>query len=334
MYSLLGAFAAATGKIFGVWLQNPLVLAGVGLFLLIPALSMFELFHLHIPGLPQNLPASGFLRYFISGVLAGLIAAPCVGPPVVALLAQAAVQNNPVNAFLIFFILSLGLGLPYIFLGTFSGNLRHLPKSGAWLVWIKKTFGFVLLGWAFFYFVLAFKPAFLKWVIPTSMVVAAIYLGFLERGNHKLPFKIFQKVFGIILLAAAAFLIFKPMPATSVVWELYHSGSVSATQPQGKPVIMDFYADWCIPCHELDETTYRDFRVVKALEGFRRVKVNLTNEDNAEGGAAVEQFEVQGVPTILFLDRKGNEIKPMRTTGYIDADEFLLLLKAYQKELS
>ncbi len=334
MYSALGAFAAATGKILGSWLQNPWVLAGIGLFLFLPALSMFDLFYFHVPGLPQNLSKNIFLRYFISGVMAGLIAAPCVGPPVVALLADTAVQNNPAHAFLVFFVLSIGLSLPYLIFGTFSGGMKHFPKSGAWLIWIKKALGFVMFGWAFFYFALAFKPTLLKWVIPADMIVTGIYLGFLERGSHKLPFKVFQKVFGIILLAAAAFLIFRPVPATAVTWELYKTSTAAEAKAAKQPAIYDFYADWCIPCHELDETTYRDAGVVKALEGFRRIKVNLTKEDDAASQAAVDLFKIEGVPTILFLGPDGNEIKPMRTTGYVGPDEFLLLLQAFRKELS
>ncbi len=333
MYSALGAFAAATGKILGSWLQNPWMLAAIGLFLFIPALSMFDLFHFHVPGLPQNLSKNIFTRYFISGVMAGLIAAPCVGPPVVALLANTAVQNNPAHAFMVFFVLSIGLSMPYLIFGTFSGSMKHLPKSGAWLIWVKKALGFIMFGWAFFYFALAFKPTLLKWVIPADMIAAGIYLGFIERGNHKLPFKIFQKVCGVILLAAAAFLIFKSTPSTSVAWEAYKPSIAAETKAARQPAIYDFYADWCIPCHEMDATTYRNPAVVNALAGFRKIKVDLTKEDNADTQAAVDMFQIEGVPTILFLDPNGNEIKPMRTTGYIGADEFLLLLKAYKREL-
>lgn len=331
MYSALGAFAAATGKIFGAWLQSPWVLAGVGFFLLIPALSMFDLFHFHVPGLPQHLPGNVFLRYFVSGVIAGLVAAPCVGPPVIALLANTAIQNNPGQAFLTFFVLSLGLGLPYLIFGTFSGHIKHLPKSGAWLIWVKQALGFILLGWAFFYFALAFKPALLQWVIPVDMLIAGVYLGFLERGNHKRPFEIFKKICGVILIAAAILLIFRPVQ-DGVIWEKYDAAIVKEIRQSGKPVIFDFYADWCIPCHELDQTTYRDPRVIKILENFRRIKVDLTKEDDELSANAIDEYEVQGVPTILFLDPQGKEITKMRTAGYISADELLLLLEAYHKE--
>ena len=334
MYSVLGAFAALTGNFFGSWLQNSWVLAGIGVFLLVPALSMFELFHLHIPGLPSNLPGGGFLRYLVSGLFAGIVASPCVGPPVIGLLGIAAAQNSASLAFWLFFVMSLGLALPYVIFGTFSGSLAKLPKSGAWMVWIKRALGWVMIAWSLFYFSLAIWPGSFKWIMPTMMILGGIDLGWIEKGNHKPFFEILKKVVGIALIAFALFIVFKPQSKIEVVWENYSSGSVTLSQPQGKPVVMDFYADWCIPCHELDATTYRDPRVVKALESFRRVKVNLTKEDDAETQKAVEDFAIEGVPTILFLDPKGNEVKPMRTTGYIGPDEFLLLLKAYQKELS
>jgi thioredoxin:protein disulfide reductase len=334
MYSMLGAFAALTGNFFGSWLQNPWVLAGIGIFLLIPALSMFELFHLHIPGLPSNIPGGGFLRYLVSGLFAGIVASPCVGPPVIGLLAVAAAQNSASLAFWLFFVMSLGLALPYVIFGTFSGSLAKLPKSGAWMVWIKRGLGWVMIAWSFFYFSLAIWPGSFKWIMPAVMILGGIDLGWIEKGNHKPFFEILKKVVGVALIAFALFIFFKPQSKSEVIWENYSSGSVTLSQPQGKPVVMDFYADWCIPCHELDATTYRDPRVVKALEGFRRVKVNLTKEDDAETQKAVEDFVIEGVPTILFLDPKGNEVRPMRTAGYIGPDEFLLLLKAYQKELS
>lgn len=334
MYSVLGAFAAATGSFFGSWLQNPWVLAAIGVFLLVPALSMFELFHLHIPGLPSHIPGSGFLRYLISGLFAGLVASPCVGPPIIGLLAVAASQNNPPLAFWLFFVMSLGLALPYVLFGTFSGTLSKLPRSGAWLVWIKRGLGWVMLAWAAFYFSLAVLPGSFKWVLPVMMILASVDLGWIEKGNHKPFFEAFKKWTAAALMAAALFLIFKPNPDAEVIWEAYRPGVVAEIQAAKQPAVFDFYADWCIPCHELDATTYRDPRVVKALEEFRRVKVDLTKEDNEVAQKAVEDFEIEGVPTILFLDASGKEIKPMRTAGYIGPDEFLLLLKAYESELS
>ncbi|HRK61979.1 MAG TPA: cytochrome c biogenesis protein CcdA [Candidatus Omnitrophota bacterium] len=333
MYSVLGAFAAATGSFFGSWLQNPWVLAGIGVFLLIPALSMFELFHLHIPGLPSHIPGSGFLRYLVSGLFAGIVASPCVGPPIIGLLAVAASQNNPPLAFWLFFVMSLGLALPYVILGTFSGALSKLPRSGAWLVWIKRGLGWVMIAWASFYFSLAISPGSFKWVLPMLMIAAGIDLAWIEKGNHKPFFEIFKKVIGIGLIAGALFFLFKPQSQTEVVWEAYRPETVAEIQAAQQPAVFDFYADWCIPCHELDATTYRDERVVKALEGFRRIKVDLTQEDDEAAQAAVEAFEIEGVPTILFLGSNGEEIKPMRTAGYIGPDEFLLLLKAYESEL-
>lgn len=333
MYSVLGAFAAATGSFFGSWLQNSWVLAGIGVFLLVPALSMFELFHFHIPGLPANLPGAGFLRYLLSGLFAGIVASPCVGPPVIALLAVAASQSNAMFAFWLFFVMSLGLALPYVLLGTFSGALTKLPRSGAWLIWIKRALGWVMVGWALFYFTLAIKPQLFHWVLPAVMFTAGIDLAWIEKGNHKLFFEIFKKVLGIGLIAAAAFLVFRPFPTTALAFESYRPEFISEQKISRRPAFIEFYADWCIPCHELDETTYRDPRVIQAMKDFYRIKVNLTKEDDAQAMALVEQFQVEGVPTLLFLGPDGKEIKPMRNAGYISPDEMLLLLKAYEKEL-
>lgn len=333
MYSVLGAFAAATGSFFGSWLQNPWVLVGIGVFLFVPALSMFELFHLNIPGLPSQLPGGGFLRYLVSGLFAGIVASPCVGPPILGLLAVAASQSNPSLAFWLFFVMSMGLAFPYVLLGTFSGALSKLPRSGAWLIWMKRGLGWVMIAWALFYFSLAIFPGSFKWVLPAVMIAAGIDLGWIEKGNHKPFFEISKKVIGAALILSALFILLKPAPKMEMVWEKYQPKIAAEAQAAKQPAVFDFYADWCIPCHELDATTYSDARVVKALAGFRRVKVDLTTEDNTETQNAVELFKIEGVPTILFLGPDGKEIRPMRTTGYIGPDEFLLLLRAYQKEL-
>ena len=144
-YSALGVSAALTGGFFGAAVQNQWVLLALALLMFALALSMFGLYEIQAPSFLLNWIGSkrrvGFIGIFLSGLFVGVFAAPCIGPPIVALLTFVGQTANPTTGFLVFFVLALGLGFPYLILGTFSGLLTKLPKSGEWLLWVKKVFG-------------------------------------------------------------------------------------------------------------------------------------------------------------------------------------------------
>ncbi|HXV27968.1 MAG TPA: cytochrome c biogenesis protein CcdA [bacterium] len=332
MYSSLGIIAAFTGEIFGVFLQSRWVLIGIALILVILSLSMFDLYTFQMPSWLLNKIGGqhrvNLFGIYLSGLFVGIFAAPCIGPPIIALLTFVGTRGDPVFAFLIFFVMSLGLGTPYLILGTFSSLLHRLPRSGVWLVWVERAFGMMLLAIAAFYAILALKPSFLKWWPAASLVLAGLYLGFIEKaGNEKASFRRFKKVAGA---AAMAIGIALPLmgPRETVAWEMYTpAGLIQATE-SGKPVVMDFYADWCIPCHELDQFTYSDASVIQALQNFERIKVDLTQADTPELNEIINRFGIVGVPTILFLDQEGNEVEEARVTGFIPPRELLQIIRS------
>ena len=335
MYSVLGLSAALTGGFFGAVLQNQWVLLVLALLMFVLALSMFGLYEFQVPSSVLNQIGgkrrAGNIGIFLSGLLIGIFAAPCIGPPIVALLALVGKSANPFSGFLVFFVLALGLGLPYLIFGTFSGLLTKLPKSGEWLVWVKKVFGVVLLGLSLFYLASSFYPDFIRFVMPTTLILGGSYLGFLDRtGNKSSLFRSFKWFVGVVaILVGLSFLLMRP--TAGVIWEPYTSEKINLAKKSEKPVIIDFYADWCIPCHELDQYTYSNPKVIEALEPFVRLKVNATNPDTLEAMEPIKRFDILGVPTILFLDSKGKEIKNSRITGYISAAEFLKNIEPVQK---
>ena len=155
----LGVFAALTGSLVGSVLRSTwtlLFLAGILFFL---AMSMFGFYSLQAPAWILNRIGGrrpeNFLGLFFSGLVVGIFASPCIGPPVLALFTWVSTRADIKFSILAFFVLSWGLGFPYLVLGTFSGLIRRLPKSGTWLVWVERFFGVVMLGFAFFYLVLA-----------------------------------------------------------------------------------------------------------------------------------------------------------------------------------
>lgn len=327
MYSVLGVIAALSGGLFGSALQSPIVLAIIGLLLMGLALSMFGLYEIQMPyWLTSKLggqSASGFIGVYVSGLVVGVFAAPCIGPPIIALLAFVGAKGDPVFGFWSFFILSLGLGFPYLILGTFSGLLQKLPKSGVWMVWVKKVFGIVLVGVGLFYLGLAFFPKYTPWVLALTLLLGGIYLGFIERSG--LDKKVFRSVKWAVGLVGIVFgiLMIQNLTKPSVEWTPYDASAYEQALADGQPIVLDFYADWCIPCLELDQVTFVDPGVIEGLDRFVRFKVDLTNFDSEESNQLREQFNIVGVPTIVFIGSNGQEVTSARVIGFLNPSRFM-----------
>lgn len=324
MYSALGVVAALTGGLFGGLLQSRLVLAGISLLFILLALSMFGLYELRLPPALMNTlggaQKAGLAGVFLSGLLVGVFAAPCIGPPIIGLLALVGQRADPWFGFMVFFVLSLGLGAPYLVLGTFSGLLRKMPRSGAWMIWVKKLLGFVLIGVAFFYLSLAFRPSLVFVLIPLTLVLGGIYLGFLERSSVAgRGFVWLKRLTGsVALLAGILFFIGGRQP--SLEWTPYSSERLAATR---RPAAVYFSADWCIPCLELDRRTFTDTDVMRELNRLATFKADLTRYDSPESRELRERFAIRGVPTLVFLDAAGRELPNTRLVGFVNAAEML-----------
>lgn len=328
MYSVLGVAAAYTGSLFGSWLQSSVVLGAVGIILLTMALSMFGLYELQPPQwvlqkLGGSQQAVGPAGLFLSGIMVGIFAAPCIGPPVIALLTFVGAQGDPLFGFFTFLVMAVGLGLPYLILGTFSSLLSRLPKSGQWMVWVKKVFGVVLVGAALFFLALAWFPKYVLYTLPPTLILGGIYLGFMESSGRNL--KIFSRVKRVVGIAGmiGGLLVIMNLAKPTVDWEAYSPAKLEEATSKETPVVLDFTADWCVPCLELDRITFTDPEVIAALDPYRTIKVDLTDYESAESEALRKQFGVAGVPTIIFLDGEGNEIEEARIVGFVNAEEFL-----------
>jgi thiol:disulfide interchange protein DsbD len=331
MYTVLGVSAALSGTLFGSWLQSPWVLGGIGVLLIGLALSSFGLYQIQMPyWLTSKLggtTGTGLISLYLSGLVVGVFAAPCIGPPVIALLTLVSSKADPVFGFWVFFTLSLGLGFPYLILGTFSGMLKKIPRSGAWLVWVERIFGVILSAAGLFYLALAFVPKFSAFVIPTALILGGIYLGFIEpSGKEKKGLQRFKWAFGVIDLAFGI-VSANALRETGMAWDQFAESKVDGAKSQGKPVVMDFYADWCIPCLELEHKTFTDAEVINATNGFVRLKVDLTHFDSPESEALRKKFNISGVPTIVFIDKSGREVVNSRVVGYLPPKEFLEKVK-------
>lgn len=331
MYSVLGVAAALGGGLFGSWLQSPWVLGGIAVLMLGLALSSFGLYQIQMPyWLTSRLggtSATGILGLYFSGLVVGVFAAPCIGPPVIALLTFVGFKGDPLFGFWSFFILSLGLGFPYLILGTFSGLLKKIPRSGDWLTWVEKIFGVVLTTGAFFYFSLAVAPKLAVYVIPAMSILGGIYLGFLESsGKNKKVMHEVKLAFGIVAIMFGLYTL-NTLREKGVEWEKYSVDKLEIARENQQPVMMDFYADWCIPCLELDRKTFTDREVIQSTMDFIRLKVDLTYFDSPEAEALRKKYNIAGVPTIVFLRPDGAEETSARVVGYVPPEEFVERLK-------
>lgn len=331
MYSVLGLVAALTGGLFGAFLQSPWVLLGIGALMIALALSMFGLYELQPPPwLLERLggnTATSAVGVFLSGLVVGVFAAPCIGPPVVALLAVVGQKGDPVFGFTTFFTLAMGLGFPYLLLGTFSNLIQNLPRSGDWMEWVKKVFGVVLVAVGLFYGLLALAPKQAALVVPAALALGGFYLGFLARGGSKKPaFTWMKRAVGAAGIVAGLF-VWQGMQAKGIEFQAAGGDALQAAVAAGRPVMIDFSADWCVPCHELENFTFTDRRVIGAAGEFETFKVDLTRYDSPEAEAWRRQYDITGVPTIVFLGPGGAEVRAARVEGFMPPEPFLARMK-------
>ncbi len=327
MYSALGLVAAFTGGLFGGFLQNPLVLVGVGVLLAAMALSMFGLYEIQLPAAIREragaVNASSAAGVFFSGLMVGVFAAPCIGPPVVALLAIVGAKGDPVFGFTSFFTLALGLGFPYLVLGTFSNLLQTLPRSGDWMEWVKKLFGVILLAIAVFYVLLGLAPSIALWVLPVALVAGGGYLGFIDTHADRRPaFKVFKRIGGAAAVLGGLAIV-ATTPRAELKMTAFTPASLDQALKSGKVAMVDFSADWCVPCHELERSTFTDARVIQRSRQFAIFKADLTRYDSAEAETWRKQYGITGVPTVVFLASNGREVFASRVEGFLAPEHFL-----------
>jgi len=324
-FSAAGVAVALSGGLFGAALQNPWVLAIIAAVLLALAGSSFGLYSLQPPQwMMQRAGAArpGYLGALAMGLGMGVVAAPCIGPIVLGLLLMVERSADPLFGFTLFFTLALGLGLPYVALALAAGHIRALPRSGEWLAWIEQFFGFVLLGLALYFL----DPLLGGWAIrlmPYYAAGAGIFLGFVTPvGRGWRPFLVFRSALGAAALGALAYLLLFPAakPAAQLSFAPYDAKAVAQARADKKPVVIDFSATWCIPCREMQRTTFRDPAVIREAEHFVRLQADLTQTD-LRSKQLSSMYEIHGVPTTVFIDKHGRILK--REVGYVDARQFL-----------
>ncbi len=322
-YSIVGVVTALSGAIFGALLQNPIVIIIIASIFVVLALSMFGLYEIKAPDAlvaKAGGARSGVFGAFFMGLTMGVVAAPCIGPFVIGLVTYVAAKGDVFYGFIMFFSLAVGLGLPYLFLAIFSGRIKSLPRAGFWMDGVKHIFGFILIGMAIYFINPILPKVVAHYLLPIFLIGAGLYLLFIDKlANDVKGYRIFKSLFSVLIIAVATWMLL-PVEKSAPNWEKYSDDKYETALQNNDKIIIDFYADWCIPCKELDAITFSDKEVINALSDFKALKVDMTKSMSEQTEIIREKFKIIGMPTVLLIDSKGNEVK--RITGFINAKEF------------
>lgn len=359
-YSILGVSAAATGAVFGSVMSNPVVIGIVALVFLVFAASMFGAFEVRLPSSWQirlaSLGGAGFGGSFAAGLAAGVIAAPCTGPVLGAALTYVATTGDLSFGFAAMLAFALGMGLLFIAIGTFSA--RIVPKSGPWLEKIKSIFGIAMVVVALYFLkdvVAPLKDAMsgstTALVISVVLVVLGVLVGAVHarfaagldrEGSPEPPPSQFERVrkgAGILMVVAGLYglvgyvlappelpegadLVSLPQPE----WLTDEATGVARARSEGKPVLIDAYADWCVACKELDRFTYSDSVVLDRLSDFVAIKLDLTSPTPAVQ-QLIRKYGIVGLPTVIIIDSRGTELRDRRILGFVPPEELVRKLE-------
>lgn len=335
IYAGLGTVASLAGKAFGFQFQNPIVLWTLIALLVLFSLALFGVYKFHVPPVLMRFVGArqGWMGAILMGALAGVAAAPCIGPVIAALIPIVAALGNPTVGFLLFLALGVGLGTPYFVLGLFYDRLQNrLPRSGEWTILVERIFGILLLGVALFFSNSLLPKAVYQWAWVVFLFAVALYLFLGERKEiTRMPVMRLKQVLGSVFALLAITNTFSLMkPRVEIAWEPYSDARVEQARQEGKPVVIDFTATWCIACGELKEYTFTNPAVVRESERFVRLVVDATRESDPEVVRITRQHEVVGLPTIVFIGSDGKERRDLRLTGFEPARAFLKRLQQVQ----
>ncbi|MFZ4524255.1 MAG: protein-disulfide reductase DsbD [Chlorobium sp.] len=352
VYTSLGVAAGLAGEGLAGALQKPWVLIMFSLLLVLLSLSMFDVYQLQLPISLQNklgkasgnLKGGRFVGVFFMGSLSALIVGPCVAAPLAGTLVYISQTHNVLIGGLALFSMATGMSVPLLLVGLSAGSL--LPKAGAWMIGVKNVFGLLLISVAIWMVspILPESVVMLCW--GAFAILCSVFIGVFDALSAKPTIALrFSKTFGLVLfvlgvleLAGAASggtHVLKPLsqiygssPGASEAKERVTFTPVrtaseldQALRSANKPVILDFYADWCVACKEMDEFTFHDQKVMGQLKDMTLLRVDVTaNTDDDR--ALLKQFGLFGPPGIIFFDAKGKEIPESRIVGVLDATAF------------
>jgi len=355
VYTALGVAAGLSGAGLAAWLQTPWILTLFAILLTVLALAMFDVFTFQMPSGVQamlserssRVPGGRYTGALVMGALSALIVGPCVAAPLAGALLYISQTGDVVLGGSALFAMAWGMGVPLLIVGASSSAL--LPKAGPWMDGVKRLFGMLLLATAWWMLI----PVVPTWVQMTGWAFLAVVSAVMLRAFDALPpgagaGRMFGKGLGLLLaLAAAAWLVGAASGGRDVLQPLSHlaargdapaaggaaAGEVHFTRVRSnaeldtllaqstRPVMLDFYADWCVSCREMERFTFTDPGVAQRMAGMVLVQADVT-ANNADDRALLKRFRLFGPPGIMFFEPGGKEIADARVVGFQDAKRF------------
>ncbi|MBI1926033.1 thioredoxin family protein [Candidatus Poribacteria bacterium] len=306
-------------------------------------LSMLGVFELRLPYAVQNklnrVGGAGFGGAFAMGTVAGIIAAPCTGPALGAVLSYVATTGSVFLGFWLLLTYALGMGLLFILLGTFSGLIASLPRSGGWMYVLENIFGVAIIAMALYFLKEVIEPlrAFLRnsagfFALAGVLLLVGVLLGKLTQRFKDLPRSVqFRKAFGILLAVIGLYMLIGGFTTveSQMGWMHDEAQGLQLARKEGKPVMLDFYATWCGACNELDKYTYSHPAVTSKLSKFVNIKLDFSkNSDEVE--RLKKKYGIVGLPVIIFFDSQGNELPEKRIEKFVESKEFLAHLEGIE----
>ncbi|ADN74694.1 cytochrome c biogenesis protein transmembrane region [Ferrimonas balearica DSM 9799] len=340
-YSLLGLVVASAGVKYQAALQSPAVLIGLAILFVVLSLSMFGLYNLQLPSSLQGKLANAqnqqkggsFIGVFVMGLISGLVASPCTTAPLSGALIYVAQSGDLVLGGLALYALSMGMGLPLLLLGTSGGKL--LPKAGAWMEAIKHVFGFLLIA-------VSIMMLDRLWPGTIMDVIWALWgvalAGYLLHQNKKTAFSWMQTVRNVVvvlgLFASVSYGFHAVMNRGETLASAQHAvqfikvktvqdleREVAKAGAEGKTVMLDLYADWCVACKEFEHKTFPQPQVTARTDKMVLLQADVTAND-AQDIELLESYQVLGLPTLLFFTPEGEELNQLRVTGFMGPNPF------------
>ena len=337
-YSILGVAVASTGAVFGQIMADPRVMVPVCGILIALGLSMLGVFELRVPYAVQNrlntVGGAGFAGAFAMGTVAGIIAAPCTGPALGAVLSYVATTESVFLGFWLLLTYALGMGLLFIVIGTFSSAIAALPRSGGWMYILENIFGVAIITVALYFLKEVIPP--LRTLLQSSagffaiagvFVLVGVALGkFSQRFKDLSRLVQFRKAVGVSFAVVGLYMFVGGLTTaeSDLVWIADEAQGLEAGRREGKPVMFDFYATWCAACNEL-EHTYSDPAVKSKLSKFVNVKLDFTR-NSADVERLKQKYGIVGLPVVIFFDSEGNQLTDKRLEKFVEPEGFLTLL--------
>lgn len=354
VYTSLGVAAGLAGEGLAGALQKPWVLVLFSLLLVGLSLSMFDVYQLQVPSSMQNslnkttgkLKGGRFAGVFLMGAISALIVGPCVAAPLAGTLVYISQTKDVFIGGLALFSMAMGMSVPLLLIGLSAGSL--LPKAGAWMIGVKYVFGLLLIAVAIWMVTPVLPTSALLAAWGALAILSAVFAGVFGPSADKLTIGgKFKKTLGLLLFIIGVMeLVGAASGGSNVLQPLSGlrggSGLVAAQEQHltfkrihsidelerelqssaGKPVMLDFYADWCVSCKELEKFTFNSPEVQKALADVTLLQVDVTaNTDDDK--ALMKRFDLFGPPGIIFFDKSGNEQADNRVVGFVEAEELL-----------